>query len=73
MTDTTTIEITTEQKEQLDNLKAVDSEAYKNVIARLLDGYSNAKSEDTSDVSGELADIQNELEDIRSELRTLTH
>lgn len=47
MTDTTTIEITTEQKQALDDLKAHDSEAYKSVIGKLIAGYSTTKSEES--------------------------
>ncbi|UXF50859.1 MAG: hypothetical protein HQRvContig01_13 [Haloquadratum phage sp.] len=36
MTDTTTIEITDEQKDQLDGLKLYDGESYKSVLARLI-------------------------------------
>lgn len=71
MTDTTTIEITTEQKDALDDLKSHKREAYKSVIADLLNGYSRTKSDDSSDLSGELTDIHTELESIKSELRTL--
>lgn len=37
MTDTTTIEITTDQKDRLDDLKLVDSEPYKSVVDRLIE------------------------------------
>lgn len=47
MTDTTTIEITTEQKQALDDLKAHDKEAYKSVIGKLIAGYSTAKSDES--------------------------
>jgi hypothetical protein len=69
MADTTTIEITTGQKAELDDLKSHDREAYKSVIADLLEGYSKPKSDGSSDVSGELADIHTELTEIKSELR----
>lgn len=36
MTDTTTIEITTEQKRELNRLKTSDGESYKAVIDRLI-------------------------------------
>lgn len=42
MTDTTTIEIRTEQKDALDGLKLSDSESYKDVLQRLIDSYGTA-------------------------------
>lgn len=50
MTDTTTIEITTEQKRDLDNLKHSESESYKDVLQRLIDGYSAESELDESRV-----------------------
>ena len=41
MTDTTTIEITHEQKAQLDDRKRADSESYKGVLQRLIEGHSD--------------------------------
>lgn len=46
MTDTTTIEITKEQKNALDDLKASSSESYKDVLARLINDHSVGVSED---------------------------
>ena len=48
MTDnTTTIEITEDQRDELKDLKAHERESYKSVIGRLLEG------DDTGDVSGD--------------------
>lgn len=40
MSNTTTIEITTEQKAALDERKRTDSESYKSVLQRLIDSHS---------------------------------
>lgn len=47
---TTTIQITTEQKEVLDSLKRDDSESYKSVLQELIDGYSNTTGLDETRV-----------------------
>lgn len=50
MTDTTTIEIRKEQKRELDGLKRANSESYKEVLQRLIDGYDGAGGMDESRV-----------------------
>lgn len=55
--ETTTIEITTQQKQQLDELKQVDSESYKSVVGRLLGGASGGWSEgEIRDIAGDVAE-----------------
>lgn len=39
MSGTTTIEVYDEQKDELDDLKLTDSESYKDVLQRLIDGH----------------------------------
>ena len=63
MTDTTTIEITEEQRDELKALKQHDRESYKSVIDRLLDG-------DTSDEPGGLDDLRERLDRIESAAAT---
>jgi hypothetical protein len=43
MTDTTTIEIYTDQKTELDDLKLTDSESYKSVLQRLIESHSEGE------------------------------
>jgi len=53
MTDTTTIEITTDQKAQLDELKAHSRESYKSVLEKLVEswkGENEIQREQTIDV-----------------------
>ena len=45
MSNTTTIQITTDQKAELDDLKAHDTEPYKSVIQRLIDESDGGPSE----------------------------
>ena len=53
MTDTTTIEITHEQKAQLDELKEHSRESYKSVIEQLLDeGVHTTEVIPVSDMNG---------------------
>ena len=53
MTDTTTIEITHEQKAQLDELKEHSRESYKSVIEQLLDeGVHTTEVIPVSDMDG---------------------
>jgi hypothetical protein len=45
MTETTTIEITKEQKAMLDSYKNAEREAYKDVLERVIANYENTISE----------------------------
>ena len=79
MTDTTTIEITEEQRDELKQLKQHDREGYKDVIARLLggdqttgrDGYSKLQAQldriESAATTAEdrTGDIQRTLEGLR--------
>ena len=58
MTDTTTIEITDEQKAQLQELKQHDRESYKAVIGRLLEGVDPTEGVDPEAIAEA---IKNEL------------
>lgn len=53
MTDHTTIQITKEQAQELQERKQYDDESYKSVIARLLEGNNSAI--DTDEVAREVA------------------
>jgi predicted DNA-binding protein len=65
--DTTTIEITTEQKAQLDNLKAT-GQAYKHIMSEIIDSYSNKESEAIESYSGNVRDVLNRLDDLETHL-----
>ena len=54
--DTTTIEITEDQRDELKALKAHDRESYKAVIGRLLEGNGGDVSGDPTVDAKELAD-----------------
>jgi len=58
MTDRTTIQIKSAQKEQLDELKRVDGEAYHSVLAMLIANYNNQDSETIDDYSLEYDDVK---------------
>lgn len=55
MAETTTIQITKEQAEQLDKRKQYDGESYKSVIARLLDDNNSAITD------GAIEELKNEI------------
>lgn len=48
MTDTTTIQITTEQRDELDQLKEHQGEPYKSVLQGLITHYNASGKADTS-------------------------
>ena len=52
MMETTTIEIRTDQKAQLDELKQVDSESYKSVLQRLIEDYRSLQESNEANQSG---------------------
>lgn len=47
--DNTTIQIRTEQKRALDDLKEVSDESYKSVLQRLIDEYNNTSQNDLTE------------------------
>jgi len=58
MTDTTTIEITKNQKAQLDELKEHEKEPYKSVIGRHISAESPTDNTDTQTIIKKLDQIQ---------------
>lgn len=70
MGDTTTINITTDQKDRLDERKRHDREPYKDVMERLLDGEprleasTECKFGDGGDMAEALAAIENSVETV---------
>lgn len=48
MTERTTIQIDTEQKEQLDEIKRIDGESYKSVVGLLIAHYNNEQDATTN-------------------------
>jgi hypothetical protein len=66
MTDRTTIQIDTEQKEQLDEIKRIDGESYKSVIGLLIANYNNQQDATTNQAMAEIG-----AEEIAEQLREL--
>jgi len=67
MADTTTIQITTAQKAELDSLKHNSGESYKSVLQRIIDEHeSSTESLDESDVQ---AIVNREIEQLKREMR----
>ena len=68
MTDTTTIEITDEQKAQLDDLKA-SGQSYKGLLTELREGYSK---ESGGAIEGYDGDIRERLDSLESAVKEAT-
>jgi hypothetical protein len=69
MTETTTIQITTDQREALEARKLHDDESIKTVIARLLDTDDSADADEIADAV--VADLRASLPaDVAEELAT---
>ena len=68
MTDRTTIQIKSAQKEQLDELKRVDGEAYHSVLAMLIANYNNQDSETIDDYSQDIERIINRIDDLENSI-----
>ena len=68
MTDTTTIEITDEQKAQLDDLKA-SGQSYKGLLTELIEGYSK---ESGSAIEGYDGEIRERLDSLESAVKEAT-
>ena len=63
--ETTTIEVTTEQAETLEDLKRDSSESYKSVLQVLIDGYSD-ESGDEPAVEMDVGSIMDKLESVET-------
>jgi len=58
MTDTTTIQITTEQRDKLQARKTYDDEPIKAVIGRLLENEEAARPGPDADIAGEVRELR---------------
>lgn len=65
---TTTIEITDEQKEQMDAIKQFDNESYKSVQGRLIDAYNT--THETTDNTADYDEFIETMQRIESSTQT---
>lgn len=59
--ETTTIEITAEQKAALDDRKQADSESYKSVLQRLIDNHSPTEGVDRAEAERISREVVNDM------------
>lgn len=70
--DTTTIEVRSDQKDELDSLKVTDSESYKSVLQRLIETHSEGEQGDETpevavDWEETIRTIENRLDELPEE------
>ena len=65
----TSIQLTTETKDDLDDLKRVDGESYQSVVRMLIANYNNSQSNKALDESDVETIVDRKIDQLKMEMR----